>query len=77
MVPALCANTAAVPPPSYQRALQKQRSALHVTALTLVTTLHLLDLCRLAVHLAHRRCPRRCPPAPAAGRASTVRSPCC
>ena len=72
MVPALSANTAAVPPPSYQRALQKQRSALHVTALTLVTTLHLLDLCRLAVRLAQRRCP---PPLPAGpgGRPRTYR----
>ena len=61
MVPALCANTAAVPPPSYRRALQKQPSALHGTALTLVTTLPLLDLCRVAVRLAHRRCP---PPLP-------------
>ena len=72
MVPALCAPTGAVPPPSYQRALQKQRSALHVTALTLVTTLHLLALCRLAVRLAHRRCP---PPLPAGpgGRPRTYR----
>src|SRR5215213_1459202 len=62
MVPALCPTTAAVPPPSYQRALAKQPTALHVTALTLVSMLHLLDLCRLAVHLAHRRCP---PPLPA------------
>jgi hypothetical protein len=64
MVPALCANTAAVPPPSYQRALQKQPSALHVTALALVATLHLLALCRLAVRLAHRRCPPPLPKGP-------------
>jgi len=62
MVPVPCGNTAPVPPPSYQRAAQKQPRALHCTALTLVTTLHLLDLCRLAVRLAHRRCP---PPLPA------------
>ncbi len=37
-------------------------SNLHIDALTLVTTLHLLTLCRLAVRLAHRRCP---PPLPA------------
>jgi hypothetical protein len=61
MVPALCVPTVAVPPPSYQRALQKQPAALHVTALALVTRLRLLDLCRLAVRLAHRRCP---PPLP-------------
>jgi hypothetical protein len=64
MVPALCANTAAVPPPSYQRAARKQPAALHVTALALVTTLRLLDLCRLAVRLAHRRCPPPLPKGP-------------
>src|SRR5215210_3625470 len=64
MVPIPCLPTEAVPPPSYQRALAKQRSALHVTALTLVTTLHLLDLCRLAVRLAHRRCPPPLPKGP-------------
>lgn len=64
MVPALCAYTAAVPPPSYQRALAKQPTALHVTALALVTTLPLLDLCRLAVRLAHRRCPPPLPKGP-------------
>src|SRR5205807_4374559 len=32
-------------------------SHLHIDALSLVTTLHLLTLCRLAVRLAHRRCP--------------------
>ena len=64
MVPALCANTAAVPPPSYQRAFQKRPAALHVTAPVLVTGLHLLDLCRLAVRLAHRRCPPPLPKGP-------------
>ena len=62
MVPVPCLTTETVPPPSYQRALQKQPRALHRSALTLVTTLHLLDLCRLAVRLAQRRCP---PPLPA------------
>jgi len=61
MVPVPCPSTAPVPPPSYQRQVQKQPRALHCTALTLVTTLHLLDLCRLAVRCAHRRCP---PPLP-------------
>src|SRR5438094_6511946 len=55
-------HQAAVPPPSYQRAQAKQSPALHINALTLVTTLQLLALCRLAVRLAHRRCP---PPLPA------------
>src|SRR5579859_2486968 len=57
MVPALCATTEPVPPPAYTRALAKAPPALHLSALTVVTTLHLLALCRLAVHLAHRRCP--------------------
>ncbi len=64
MVPARCLTTGAVPPPSYQRALQKQPTALHVTALALVTALPLLDLCRLAVRLAHRRCPPPLPKGP-------------
>jgi len=62
MVPALYNDQAAVPPPAYHRAQVRQRPALHIDALTLVTTLHLLVLCRLAVRLAHRRCP---PPLPA------------
>ena len=64
MVPVPCPATVAVPPPSYQRALTQRPTALHVTALTLVTTLHLLDLCRLAVHAAHRRCPPPLPKGP-------------
>lgn len=55
-------NQSAVPPPSYQRAQAKQRPALHINALALVTSLHLLMFCRLAVRLAHRLCP---PPLPA------------
>lgn len=62
MAPTPWRPTEAVPPPSYQRARAKQPAALHVTALALVTALHLLDLCRLAVRQAHRRCP---PPLPA------------
>ncbi len=38
--------------------------ALHIDALTLVTTLHLLVLCRLAVRLDHRRCPSPLPSGP-------------
>ena len=41
-----------VPPPSFQRGQARLSRALHIDALTLVTTLHLLALCRLA----HRRC---------------------
>ena len=62
MMPLVVKEQAPVPPPSYQRAQAKQSAALHINALTLVTTLHLLKLCRLAVQMAHRRCP---PPLPA------------
>ncbi len=51
-----------IPPPSYQRAQARLNSALHIDALNLVTTLHLLKICRYAVHLSHRLCP---PPLPA------------
>ena len=62
MMPPVVKEQAPVPPPSYQRAQARLSPALHMDALTLVTTLHLLTLCRLAVSLAHRRCP---PPLPA------------
>jgi hypothetical protein len=62
MVPVPCQSTAPVPPPSYQRALAKRTPALHIDALTLVTRLHLLALCRRAVQLSQRHCP---PPLPA------------
>ena len=61
-MPTVIKEQAPVPPPSYQRAQAKQSTALHINALTLVTTLHLLTLCHLAVQMAHRRCP---PPLPA------------
>src|SRR3989441_11705521 len=62
MMPTVVKEQAPVPPPSYQRAQARLSPALHIDALTLVTTLHLLTLCRLAVLMAHRRCP---PPLPA------------
>ena len=62
MMPALGNSVAPVPPPAYHRAQARLGPALHIDALTLVTTLHLLTLCRLAVRLAHRRC---APPLPA------------
>jgi hypothetical protein len=62
MMPTVVKEQAPVPPPFYQRAQAKLGPALHLDALTLVTTFHLLTLCRLAVRLAHRRCP---PPLPA------------
>lgn len=55
-------HQAPVPSPAYQRAQARLGPALHIDALTLVTTLHLLLLCRLAIHLAQRRCQ---PPLPA------------
>src|SRR5438270_13070439 len=62
MIPTIVAEQASVPPPAYHRAQARLGPALHINALTLVRTLHLLALCRLAVRLAHRRCP---PPLPA------------
>jgi len=55
-------SQASVPPPPYHRARRHLSPALHIDALTLITRLHLLALCRLAVQLAHWRCP---PPLPA------------
>jgi transposase len=54
MAPALCTSQPPVPPPSYHRAAAM---ALHLDALTLVTRLHLLEICRVAVQLAQQRCP--------------------
>src|SRR2546421_3887451 len=62
MMPTIVQEQAPVPPPSYQRMQAKKGPDLHIDALMWVSTLHLLTLCRLAVRLAHRRCP---PPLPA------------
>src|SRR6266581_1445993 len=62
MMPLVVTEQAPVPPPAYHREQARLGPALHIDALTLVRTLHLLSLCRLAVGLAHRRCP---PPLPA------------
>lgn len=62
MMPTLGNPAAPVPPPAYHRAQARLGPALHIDALTLICMLHLLALCRLAVRLAHRRCP---PPLPA------------
>lgn len=59
MVPVPCITTEPVPPPAYHRALVKRGSGVRIDALTLVRTLHLLTLCRLAVRLAHERTPVR------------------
>ncbi len=61
-MPTLIKEQAPVPPPCSQRSQARLSRALHIDALTLITTLHLLTLCRLAVRLAHRRC---LPPLPA------------
>jgi hypothetical protein len=57
MRPQLVNDQTPVPPPAYHRAQARSGPDLHIDALTLVNTLHLLTLCRLAVRLAHRRCP--------------------
>jgi Transposase DDE domain len=57
MIPACVNEAAPIPPPAYHRAQARLGPALHLDALTLVNTLHLLTLCRLAVRLAHQRCP--------------------
>src|SRR5947209_12843383 len=62
MMPTVVKEQAPVPPPSSQRAQARLSRALQIDALPLVRALHLLALCRLAVRLAHRRCP---PPLPA------------
>ena len=62
MMPTLVKEQAPVPPPCYQRAQARLGPALHLDALTLIRTLHLLTLCHFAVRVAHRRC---APPLPA------------
>ncbi len=62
MMPARMSGQASVPPPAYHRVRQRVGPRLQLDALTLVTRLHLLALCWLAVRLAHWRCP---PPLPA------------
>ncbi len=62
MMPMTVNEQAPVPPPAYHRAQARRGPALQIDALTLVRSLHLLTLCRLAIRLAHRRCP---PPLPA------------
>jgi transposase len=59
MAPAIGPDQTPIPPPSYHRTLA---TALHIDALTLVTRLQLLALCRQAVVLAQQQCP---PPLPA------------
>ena len=77
MMPTLGNSAAPVPPPAYHRAQARLGPALHIDALTFVNTLHLLTLCRLAVRLAHHRCPPLCRQALAACLGPIVKSPCC
>ena len=57
MTPTTVNEQIPVPPPACHREQARLGPALHIDALTLVTTLHLLALCRFTIHLAHRRCP--------------------
>ena len=57
MMPALGNSVAPVPPAAYHRTQAWLGPAFPSDALTLINTLHLLPLCRLAVRLAHHRCP--------------------
>jgi hypothetical protein len=56
MMPTKFDEQAPVPPPAYHWA-QARQVGLHIDALTLVTTLHVWALCRVAVHL--QRCSLR------------------
>jgi hypothetical protein len=49
MAPAVRAERVPIPPPSYHRTMA---TALHLDALTLVTRLHLLEVCCMAVQVA-------------------------
>lgn len=64
-MPTICNQQAPVPPPSYHRreaqAQAERARALHINALSLIETLHLLAVYHLAVHLAYRRCPAPLP----------------
>ena len=64
MVPTSCSSTVPIPPPTYRRARARAQPPLRLDALTLVTRLHLLALCRLAVRLAQQRCPSPLPAGP-------------
>src|SRR6266566_6880289 len=57
MMPITLESQAPVPPPAYHRVQARLGAALHIDAVTLVNSLHLLALCRLAVRLAQHRCP--------------------
>jgi hypothetical protein len=78
MISTISNEAASVPSPAYYRAQARLGPALHIDALALVNTLHLLRLCRLAVRLAHRRCAPPLPSLVLEGRLErTARSRCC
>src|SRR2546421_5206295 len=62
MIPVALESQASVPPPAYHRMQARLGPALHIDALTLVRTLHLLTLCRWGVLWACELCS---PPSPA------------
>jgi Transposase DDE domain len=64
MMATLVTDQAPVLSPAYHRAQVRGMDALHINALTLLTTLHLLALCQLAVRLAHRQCSPPLPSGP-------------
>src|SRR5947199_6233352 len=77
MMPLVVTEQAPVPPPAYHRVQARLGPALHIDALALVTMLHLLTLCHLAVRLAYRRCPPPLTAGPGAHLGPKARSPCC
>jgi hypothetical protein len=72
----LVKEQAPVPPPCYQRAQARLKPALHLDALTLVRTLHLLALCHFAVRVAHHRCAPPLPAGPGGAHVPTARRAC-
>jgi hypothetical protein len=77
MMPIIVTDQAPVSPPPYHRAQARRRSSLHLNALALVQTLHLLTCAdwRSSWHIGVAR--RPCPKGQAAVRAPTARNPCC
>ena len=58
MMPTIVKVQAPVPPPSYQRALARLSRALHMDALTLVTTLH-VGPCQVFILISSTIYPKR------------------